>query len=368
MSSAILEEFHNVLIQGIEAKASDWHIKEDFPVSLRISGEMVQTDLTPDKTFMETIIEHMSTPEQRESYKKTGDLDVSYSQENIGRFRVNVHRQRGTHAMTMRHVKNKIMTFDQLGLPPVLKTISEMKRGIIIICGTTGSGKSTTLAAMLDYVNAHFQRHIITIEDPIEYEFKDNLSFFEQREVGLDTCSFYSALVHALRQDPDIIMVGEMRDRESFEAALQAADTGHLVLSTLHATNASQAVNRILDFFPHSEQDPIREALALNLQATISQRLLPKAFGGGMVPVNEIMINTPVVRKLLEEDKLEKLPAAIEAGREDGMQSYNQALLALINNGDITEEVGLDASAMPDQLKMNLKGIFLGGDSGILGD
>lgn len=362
-----LDLFHSVLSQGVEEKASDFHIKEGAPISLRVAGQLMQLDLVPTKEFMEEIIHKMGTPEQLAKYKETGDLDVSYSQPGIGRFRVNAHRQRGKHAMTLRHVKDKIFTFEQLGLPPVLKSISEAERGIIIICGTTGSGKSTTLAAMLQNVNTNYAKHIITIEDPIEYEFTDAMSFFEQREVGLDTISFYSALVHALRQDPDIIMVGEMRDRESFEAALQAADTGHLVISTLHATNASQVINRILDFYPHAEQAPIREALALNLCATISQRLLPRAFGGGVVPVNEIMINTPIVRKLLEKDMLEKLPQAIEGGKEDGMQSYNQALLKLINNGDITEEDGLAAATEPEALKMNLKGIFLGSDNAILG-
>ena len=239
--------------------------------------------------------------------------------------------------------------------------IAKAKRGIIIITGTTGSGKSTTMAALLQYINSYRQEHVITIEDPIEFEFVDDQSVFEQREVGLDTSSFQSALSHALRQDPDIIMVGEMRDKSSFESALQAADTGHLVLSTLHATNASQAINRILDFYPKAEQDSIREALAINLRATIAQRLLPRALGGGVVPANEIMINTPVIEKYIRDNDIERLSDAIKLGKDSGMLSFNASLLALINNGDISEDVGLDASGEPDALRMNLKGIFVGG-------
>lgn len=361
-----MDLFLQVLQQGIEAGASDWHVKEASGICLRLSGEMVPLDVTPDHAFMEEILGVMLTPDQRRKYEETGDADLSYAPEGIGRFRVNIHRQRALHAMTMRHVKSKVRTLEELGLPPVLATLSEAKRGIIIVCGTTGSGKSSTLAAMLDHVNRKFARHVITIEDPIEYEFQDNMCIFEQREVGLDTCSFQSALIHALRQDPDIIMVGEMRDRASFETSLQAADTGHMVLSTLHAANASQAIGRILDFFPKNEQDSIREALALNLQATIGQRLLPRA-AGGMVPVNEIMINTPLVRKLLLENDLDRLEDAIAAGREDGMMTFNNSILARINNGEITEETGLEASSAPDQLRMNLKGIFLGTGSGIVG-
>lgn len=360
-----MELFHQVLRQGIESGASDWHVKEASGISLRLSGEMVPLDFTPDHAFMEEVLGVMLSPDQRRKYEETGDADISYAPEGIGRFRVNIHRQRALHAMTMRHVKGKIRTARELGLPPVIETLSEAKRGIIIVCGTTGSGKSTTLASMLDHVNGKFARHVITIEDPIEYEFRDNMCIFEQREVGLDTCSFQSALVHALRQDPDIIMVGEMRDRASFETSLQAADTGHLVLSTLHAANASQAVGRILDFFPKNEQDSILEALALNLQATIAQRLLPRV-GGGMVPVNEIMINTPLVKKFMLEKKLDRLEDAIAAGREDGMMTFNNSILERINNGEITEETGLEASSAPEQLRMNLKGIFLGTGSGIV--
>ena len=365
--SAGIEFFHQLLQQGVESNATDWHVKEGTGVSLRINGDMVPLDFTPDHAFMEELLWTLSTEDQRKAYEKTGDLDVSYAPDGIGRFRVNIHRQRALHAMTLRYVKSRIPNLSELSLPPVLRKIAEYKQGIIIVCGVTGSGKSTTLAAILDHINRHFPKHIITIEDPIEYEFQDDVSMFEQREVGLDTCSFQSALSHALRQDPDVIMVGEMRDRESFESALQASDTGHLVLSTLHATNASQAIARILDFYPRQEQDALRKSLALNLQAVVAQRLLPK-ISGGLVPAVEIMINTPNVRKLIQKNEMERLPDAIAAGREDGMISFNASLLDRINNGDITEEVGLEASEEPDVLRMNLKGIFVGTGSSILGE
>jgi pilus retraction protein PilT len=358
---------HDILELGVQSNASDWHIKENSPVNLRIEGKLVDTDFVPDTDLMKNLIQELAKGEDEllSKFYKTGDLDISYVEENVGRFRVNVHMQRGGSAITMRHVKSKIMNFEELGLPSIIREIAEEARGIVIICGTTGSGKSTTLAAMLEHINMTQRKHIITVEDPIEYEFFDKKSFFEQREVGLDTSSFYSALVHALRQDPDIIMVGEMRDKESFEAALQAADTGHMVLTTLHSSNASQAVNRILDFYEHAEQAPIRDALALNLKATISQRLLQRAFGGGVVPAIEIMINTPMVRKLLQENHLDKLSQAI-GSKTEGMQSFNHSLLELINSGDITEEDALIASSNPEALKMNLQGIFLDSESHIL--
>jgi len=219
---------------------------------------------------------------------------------------------------------------------------------------------------MIEYINLNVRKHIITIEDPIEYEFFDKKSFIEQREIGIDSESFFSALKHALRQDPDIIMVGEMRDKESFQAALQAADTGHMVLTTLHATNASQAVNRILDFFPHAEQDSIREALALNLKAIVAQRLMPRAFGGGVVPAVEIMVNTPIVKKIIGDNKLDKLAQAVEATDEAGMLSFNRSLYNLVNSGEITVEDAMEAATNPETLKMNLNGIFLSSEKHII--
>jgi len=244
--------------------------------------------------------------------------------------------------------------------------IAVAHRGIVLVTGTTGSGKSTTLACMLEYMNEHDSRHIITIEDPIEYVFRDKNCIFEQREVGLDAINFQSALVHSLRQDPDVIVVGEMRKRESFDTALHAADTGHLVMTTLHTTNAPQTITRILDFYPHEEREQVRKSLAGSLYAIICQRLMPRAVGKGVIPGMEVMINTPVVRKLLFEGKVDKLPAAIEASRSEGMMSFNQCLLDLVNDGLITEETAMERASNPEALRMALKGIYLGSESGII--
>ena len=365
MANTIL---HNLLDYAVTNGASDIHIKQNAPVSVRLDGEMVATDFVPDYEMLMHFLKEVANETQVASFNKVGDLDISHLEDEVGRFRLNIHRQRNTICITMRYVKNKLMTFEELGLPPVLSMLSERSRGIILMTGTTGSGKSTTLAAMLEHVNQNMTKHVITIEDPIEYEFEDKKSFFEQREVGIDTESFASALKHCLRQDPDIIMVGEMRDRNSFEAALQAADTGHLVITTLHASNASQSITRILDFFNRDEQDQIRESLANNLVSVISQRLVPRAFGGGRAPICEIMINIPLVSKMILDDKLEKLPGAIASGRNEGMQTFNQDLYDHVQEGTITEEDALAASDNPGQLKMNFQGIFLSqGDSQIVG-
>lgn len=359
---------YQVLDKGVEAGASDIHIKEDYAVYYRINGEMISSDFLAEQELLERFIHQVAHDEtQMVSFIKTGDLDISHVEDEVGRFRVNIHKQRGMIAITLRHVKNQIYDFNELGLPEVLANIAKQPRGIIILCGTTGSGKSTTLAAMINQINNTMRKHIITIEDPIEYEFTDNLSYIEQREVGIDTESFARSLKHVLRQDPDVIMVGEMRDKLSFEAALQAADTGHLVMTTLHASNSPQAINRILDFYEKSEQDAIREALSLNLCSTISQRLISEAFGNGRVPAVEIMINTPIISKLLETNQLEKLAFAVEAGRNDGMMSFNQCLYELVNAGKITEEDALEAATNPEALKMNFEGIFLANENNIIG-
>jgi twitching motility protein PilT len=266
----------------------------------------------------------------------------------------------------MRYVKTQVPSFEELGLLPILKMFAEAPRGIVLMAGTTGSGKSTTLAAMIEHINAHQRRHIITMEDPIEYVFEDNQSMIEQREVGLDTQSFHSALRNVLRQDPDVIMIGEMRDAITFGASMSAADTGHLVFSTVHTTNSAQSIIRILDFFKAEDREQVRRQLAGTLLAVVTQRMVPTV-KGSVTPALEILINSPTVRKLIEENRLDKLPAAIETGVEDGMQNFNQALYKLVMEGKVSKEEAMNKATNPQTLEMNFKGIFLDEGRRILG-
>jgi twitching motility protein PilT len=294
------------------------------------------------------------------------EIDFSYFEPGTGRFRTNLFQQRGSFAFAMRFVKTTVPSFRELGLLEVIHKIAEAPRGITLVAGSTGSGKSTTLAAMLEHINANFKKHIVTMEDPIEFVFEDNQSVIEQREVGLDTQSFSHALKHVLRQDPDIIMIGEMRDSTSFMAAMSAADTGHLVLSTLHTTNAAQSIGRILDFFKAEEREQVRRQLAGTMQAVICQRMIG-TIAGGMTPALEILINTSTVKKLIEENRLDKLPAAIETGTEDGMLTFNQALFQLVKDGKVSQKEALAKASNPQALEMNFKGIFLDEGRRILG-
>jgi twitching motility protein PilT len=278
--------------------------------------------------------------------------------QGVGRFRTNVFQQRGDWCLAMRYVKAEIPSFEQLGLLPILKKIAEAPRGIVLIAGATGSGKSTTLAAMIQHLNDTTASHIITLEDPIEFVFEDKKSTIEQREIGLDTSSFNQGLKHILRQDPDVIMIGEMRDATSFSAAMSCADTGHTVISTVHTTNASQSVSRVLEFFKADEREQVRKQLAATLQAVICQRMVPKV-GGGVVPALEILINTGTVKKMIEENRLDKLAAAIETSQDDGMQSFNQALFNLVKERKVTEKEALANATNAQALEMNFKGIFL---------
>ena len=351
--------FYDILKYAVSQGASDLHVREGKFVRLRVHARLVETNIMTDTYFFEKSFEQIIPEGRFDIFKKEGDLDFAWEEEGVGRFRVNLHRQRGNSAYTFRYVKGRAPTIKEVNLPEILKKIASFRNGIIFVTGTTGSGKSTTMAAMLDYINNTSEQHIITIEDPIEYTFQDNRSFFEQREVGLDAASFDSALVHALRQDPDIIMVGEMRNRETFETALAAAETGHMVLTTLHTKDAAQSIGRILDMFPLEERDSIRKSISECLQAIVCQRLAPRAIGKGVVPINEILINTSIVKKLIFDNQLDKVPQAIAGGEEEGMMSFNQCLLKLTKNGDITEEIALKFSDAPQQLQMNLKGIFL---------
>ena len=357
---------YDLLNTAVENRASDVHVRKDKNALLRIDGSLVEVEYVVTREIMDQFLEQIVPPGQMSRFIETGDLDFAWEEPEVGRFRVNLHRERGRRGLSMRYVKGKAPTLEEVNLPMILKKIAESRSGIIFVTGTTGSGKSTTMAAMLDHINTTMKRHIITIEDPIEYTFTDKRSFFEQREVGLDAESFDSALVHALRQDPDIIVIGEMRTRKTFETALAAAETGHLVITTLHTRDAAQSITRILDMFPMDERDTIRRSMAGTLRASICQRLAPRAVGKGVIPITEIMINTPIVRKLIFDGRLDKLSQAIEGGSEDGMMTFNMDLLRRVNEGIISEETALSLSDNPQALRMNLKGIFLSDGGGII--
>lgn len=357
--SEVVALLHKILRAAVEADASDVHIKVGGPIVFRIHGELVDVETPiPTVEWINEVVDAIVPPHAKRRLEEDREVDFSYFTPDVGRFRTNVFQQKGQWAISMRYVKTRVPPFEELGLLPIVKELAESPRGIVIVCGATGCGKSTTLAAMIEHINQTQRRHIITLEDPIEYVFEDKKSIIEQREVGLDTPSFPSGLKNVLRQDPDVIMIGEMRDPITVQAAISASETGHLVLSTLHTTTASQAIFRILEFFPPHERDQIRRQLASTLRAVICQRMAAK-ISGGIVPALEILINTPTVRKLIEEDKLEKLPAAIETGREDGMQTFNQALYDLVRKGIISEEEALRKASNPQALAMNFKGIFL---------
>jgi twitching motility protein PilT len=356
--------FHDILQAGVEQEASDWHIREDRTVSIRVSGTLGEIDFVTSREFIQKALEDIIPENQYEHFERIGDADFAFEEEGVGRFRANLHRERGYMSLTLRFVKEEVPPAETLGLPSIVKKLAESPRGIIFVTGITGAGKSTTLASMIEHMNKEQARHIITVEDPIEYAFKDRNSVIEQREVGLDTISFESALMHVLRQDPDVIVIGEMRDRTTFETALMAAETGHLVMTTLHTMNAGQSIIRILDMYNQHEREAVRKSLANNLRAIICQRLVRRANGRGLVPAVEILINVPIVSKLISENRIDKLPTAIDAGIEDGMISFNRSLLGLINEGLITEEDGLAASNNAEALRMNLSGIFLNTDKG----
>ncbi len=354
-----MEMFHKILKTAVDGGASDVHLKIGTPVIFRISRQLIAIECPhPTEQWMNNIVEQITPAHLTKRIQEEREADFSYFVPTIGRFRTNLFQQRGQWCLAMRYVKTQVPSFEELGLLEQIKKIAESPRGIVLVAGSTGSGKSTTLAAMIEHINANFKKHIITMEDPIEFVFEDNQCVCEQREVGLDTLSFHHALKHVLRQDPDIIMIGEMRDSTSFTAAMSAADTGHLVLSTLHTTNSAQSVNRILDFFKADEREQIRRQLAGTLQAVVCQRMVTTVTGT-VTPALEILINTPTVKKLIEENRLDKLPAAIETGNDDGMINFNQSLFQLVRGGKVSEQEALTKATNPQALEMNFKGIFL---------
>ncbi|WP_262370152.1 type IV pilus twitching motility protein PilT [Dictyoglomus thermophilum] len=346
---------------AVNLEASDIHLKVGTPPAVRIMKDIVflkEEPLTPEE--VENLAFSIMPPSAREVFLKNKEVDFPYEKKGLVRFRVNVYTQRQTVAISMRLIKLNIPSIEDLGLPSILKSLVTKKAGLILVTGPSGSGKSTTLAAMIEYLNQNESLNIITIEDPIEYVFTDKLSLISQREIGIDTSSFYSALKMALREDPNIIMVGELRDIESVSVALQAAETGHLVLSTLHTIDTVSTISRIVDMFPPHQQNQVRYQLASTLVGIISQRLLKRKDKTGLVPACEVLIGTSTVRKWIRENKLSEIPKIIEEGKLEGMQSFNQNLLELYKANIIDANEALMASPNPSDLELAIKGIIAG--------
>lgn len=361
-------ELHDVLNVAVKEKASDLHLKAGLPPILRIYGNLVpvrnQERLTPDE--VSKIAMRLMNEQQKETFKATHQLDTSYSVPGLGRFRVNIFQQRGATGIVFRVIPIAINSLDELHLPKVLEKICNESRGLVLVTGVTGSGKSTTIAAMIDYINNHSTYNVITIEDPIEFLHRDKKCIINQRELGVDTRSFAEALRGALRQDPDIIMVGEMRDMETIEIALTAAETGHLVFSTLHTIDAMETINRIVAVFPPYQQKQIRIQLAGVIKGIISQRLIPTKDGKGRVPAAEVMVATARIRECIEDkEKTKEISDAIVKGHTTyGMQTFDQSIMELLNKGFITYEEALAQSSNPDDFALRVKGITATSDEG----
>ena len=320
----------------VKMNASDLHLTVGTPPVVRIDGKLVKMTyetLTPDIT--KKLAYSIMNEKQRLKFETNSELDLSFGIENMSRFRCNVFMQRGNVAVALRQIPYRVKTFEELGLPKVVSEFSKTPRGLILVTGPTGSGKSTTLAAVIDKINRERQCHIITVEDPIEYLHRHQASIINQREVYSDTNSFASALKYALREDPDVVLIGEMRDLETIEAAINISETGHLAFATLHTNSTAESINRIIDVFPTSQQEQVRISLSFSLQAVVSQCLIPK-IGGGRVMSLEVMICTPAIRALVRDDKVHQIYSMIQSGQKYGMKTMNQSLAELYNSGKIT--------------------------------
>ena len=361
-------ELHDVLNVAVKEKASDVHLKASLPPILRIYGGLTpvknQEKLTPDE--VNKIAMRLMNDQQKEVFKAVHQLDMAYSVPGLGRFRVNVFQQRGATGIVFRVIPMVINSIDELHLPKALEKILGEARGLVLVTGVTGSGKSTTIASMIDYINNHNTYNIITIEDPIEFLHRDKKCIINQRELGVDTRNFAEALRGALRQDPDIIMVGEMRDMETVEIALTAAETGHLVFSTLHTIDSMETINRIVSVFPPYQQKQIRIQLAGVIKGIISQRLIPTKDGRGRVPAVEVMVSTSRIRECIEDkEKTKEISDAITKGHVNyGMQTFDQSIMELLNKGFISYEEALSQSSNPDDFALRVKGITGTSDEG----
>jgi len=352
-------KLHRFFRAAIKTHANDLHLKVGQPAKLRLYGQLKSTTgeaLTQEQ--MEEMVFEILTPGQKEFFLQHGTLDFAHEISDEHRFRINIFRQRGVISLAARRVSAYVASFEELHLPPVLETIADTNQGLVMVVGPTGCGKTTTIASMIDYINRNRLCHIITIEDPIEYLFKDQKAIVSQREIGLDVPDYEDALRYLMRQDPDVVFIGEMRDAKTVTAGMRAAETGHLVFGTLHSANASQAVHRLLDLFPQTERNLIRQTLAIALRAILSQVLLPSIKEGiDRIPAVEVLLSNPAVRKLISEEREGDLPSIIRSSKQEGMQDLTDNLCELVKNGSIDPKEAYKYAPNKDELKMVLKGI-----------
>ncbi|MEZ4649141.1 MAG: type IV pilus twitching motility protein PilT [Candidatus Eisenbacteria bacterium] len=359
-------DLRRLLEKMMDTGASDLHLKTGTRPILRVDGVLGPTDDPPlNSKDLDAICDQVLTPKQKEQYLREREIDFAFGVPGLARFRANFFYQRGTAAMAVRHVPLGVPAIEDLNLPTIVEQLSSRRRGLILVTGTVGSGKSTTLASMIDCINRSEARNVITVEDPIEFLHRDEKSIINQREVGLDTGTYLSALKHILRQDPDVILLGEIRDQETMSIALMAADTGHLVLSTLHTIDAPQTVNRILSFYPPHQHAEIRFLLASTLQAVISQRLIQKTEGKGRVPAVEVMLNTAAIQDyLMSPEKTLMIKSAIQEGAQQyGMQTFDQSLMSLFTQGLISYDAAMQNASNPSELDLRMKGISSSSDT-----
>jgi twitching motility protein PilT len=361
MNNEKIGKIFDIIRKFLETKGSDLHLRSGCVPYVRINGILQPLEEDPQFMFSEEDIKnfvfYITTPQQRQRFEVEKECDIGYNFEDIARLRMNIFYQRGVINIAIRRIPFQIPNREELNLPEVVYKLAENVRGLVLVTGPAGSGKSTTLACMIDYINSTRAAHIVTIEDPIEFVHKDKKSIISQREVPYDTNSFISALRHVVRQNPDVILIGEMRDLETMQAALTAAQLGHFVLSTVHTLDAVQTINRIIDMFPPHQQNQVRLQLADTLKGVISQRLLPRKDKKGLIPAVEVLVVTPAVKKCIEERNLGDILNLMKQGKLYGMQTFNQALLELFKKGLVSLEDALQAASSPEDLLLAIKGI-----------
>ncbi len=351
-------DFAEVLTRMVELRASDVHLSPGFQPAIRVRGRITPLDDYPPMTPQQTrdVVYSILNNDQRKRFENNQQLDFAYAIPDVARFRVNVYFQRGAISAAFRHIPQEIKSVEELGLPPVMTEFTRKPRGFVLVTGPTGSGKTTSLAAMLDLINRDREEHILTIEDPIEFMHPHRKCIVNQREIGADAHDFASALKSALRQDPDVILVGEMRDLETISTALTAAETGHLVFATLHTQSTAQTVDRIIDVFPSEQQHQVRMQLSIALQGIVTQQLLPTADGAGRVCATEVLIPTPAIRNLIREGKTHQIYSAIQTSGSTGMQTMDAHLAQLVRQGKITRQLAENRASVPEELRRLLGG------------